>query len=654
MQDLLHAGKDRQELDTLIAGLNPEQQSAVHHLYGPALVLAGAGSGKTRVVTLRIANLIANGIPANSILAVTFTNKAAQEMKERVAKFTHEPVTVATFHSLGARMLRESIHHLGMNPQFAIYDEEDTHKLMRQAAKEVFGSEGKIEIKAVASFISSCKNRLLRPEMVTKQIDENGYAEIYERYIRKLKECNAVDFDDLLYLPVLLLEQFPEVLEYYQNRFRFILVDEYQDTNFSQSRFIQLLTAKERNLFVVGDPDQSIYSWRGAIVEHILRFEKEYPGAIVLKLQQNYRSTETILSAANSVIANNSQRFDKALWSTHGEGEKITLFSAESERREAEFVAGKIAFLHREQGVRYSDIAIFYRTNFQSRPFEDALISRRIPYKIIGGISFYLRKEIKDVLCFLKLLANPYDEVSFNRVINLPKRGLGEVVLNKLSYQAKREGVSLLDCVTYAVATDFSGFEVSLTAKQKEGLSQFARIMNLLQQLNSTPPLSEVVRAAVFDTGYLQYLDLDTETREERRANVEELVAKAIEWEEGKQEATLEKFLEEIALVSATDTLDVEQDRVNIMTVHNAKGLEFNVVFVVGLEEDLFPHINSKMKPEQIEEERRLFYVGMTRAKKILFLSCARQRYLWGGLRSMRTSRFLYEVPKQYLKTVMR
>lgn len=643
----------QQQIENEIARLNPEQRRAVEHEEGPALVLAGAGSGKTRVVTLRIARLIMKGVSPHNILAVTFTNKAAQEMRERVEKFTRQQITVTTFHSLGARLLRSEIHHLGMDAKFAIYDEEDSHKLMLQAAKEVFTGEGKIEVKAIASFISYCKNRLLRPEKVSKQDDERGFLEVYERYLRKLKESNAVDFDDLLFLPTILFEEFPEVLAKYQNLYQYVLVDEYQDTNFSQSKFISLLTHEWRNLFVVGDPDQSIYSWRGAIVEQILKFEKEYQGAAVIKLQQNYRSTETILQAANSVIKNNSQRFEKSLWSALGSGEKISVCAAESERREAEFTAQKVLELSRDKNIPYSDIAIFYRTNFQSRPFEDALISQRIPYKIIGGISFYLRKEVKDILSFLRLLLNPNDLISFMRVINLPKRGLGEVVLAKLLYQARVEGASVTEYLQSGVATDFIGFEVKLTGKQKEGITQFVRVLNTLQGYLTSGPFSEVVRGAVFETGYLSVLEQDSETRDERRQNVEELVAKAIEWEEGRREGghepALGDFLEEIALVSATDAMDDTKECVNLMTVHNAKGLEFEAAFLVGLEEDLFPHINAKAHPEQVEEERRLFYVGMTRAKRLLFLSYAAQRYLWGGSRLMRISRFLREIPQEFL-----
>jgi len=625
-------------LENEFNSLNPEQRKAALHKKGPALVLAGAGSGKTKVVALRIAELISSGIHPMNILGLTFTNKAAQEMKSRVHGLVGQSVLISTFHSLGAKILRESIQHLGYTRDFAIYDEQDVEKLIKTLAKEAFGDTVKADLKKARSLISQAKNGLMK-------YGEAEFEKLYDLYIKKLKELNAVDFDDLLFLPVLLFQTVPEVLDIYQNRWPYILVDEYQDTNHAQYEFIRLLSSKTGNLFVVGDPDQSIYSWRGANVHNILHFEKDYPGAEVIRLEQNYRSTATIIQAANAVIRRNSNRYEKSLRASIGEGEKIFVFQAMSEREEADFVAETV-LTYRAQGMKLSDMVIFYRTNFQSRVFEDELMSKRLPYTIVGGISFYQRKEIKDVLSYLRLLHQPHDLIAFLRIVNLPKRGFGEQFLTKVSAAARSLGVPIADL--FLQEPPFS-----MTARQKEGWADFRKTLEALHTVRRNNNLADLVRAAIHETRYLEVIDEEEETRQEKRENLGELIAKAEEWTRGNPEGSLEQFLEEIALVTSTDVMEEDTDKLSLMTAHNGKGLEFDLVFIVGLEEDLFPHINSKKGDEDaIEEERRLFYVGVTRAKKQLFLTHASLRYIYGRMQPMRQSRFLSEVPDALKKKV--
>jgi len=644
-------------LQTELDKLNKEQKKAALHKEGPLLVLAGAGSGKTKVVVTRIAALIAQGVDPYNILGVTFTNKAAQEMKERVSSLIGKSVLISTFHSLGVRILRESIDRLGFSRQFIIYDADDSLKLIKTLSKELYGPDEKIDAKELQSLFSSIKNNLERA--IPPNIES-----IYNLYKKRLFELQAVDFDDLLFLPTLLFQRHPDVLEYYQDRWHYMLVDEYQDTNHAQYEFVRLLVQKRKNLFVVGDPDQSIYSWRGASIRNILDFEQDYRDATIIKLEQNYRSTRTILSAANAVIKNNDSRYEKALWSAHDEGEKISLFQARSERLEAHFVAHMVRQIRSLHGIPLSDIAIFYRTNFQSRPFEDLLLSQKIPYTIIGGLSFYQRKEIKDILAYLRLLENPNDLISFLRVINMPKRGFGEQFLTKLTAYAQREAIPIMHLLRSPPPS-----EIRTSAKQKAGWQEFATLYHNLLQAKEKKPLSELVRDVITQSGYLSIIDLDKETREERRENVAELIAKAAEWEDmqiqdmqiqdmqeaenPEKEPSLSRFLEELTLTTSLDSLEENNsDRLSLMTAHNGKGLEFQIVFLVGLEEELFPHINSKHSPDSLEEERRLFYVGITRAKKKLFLTYTTQRHLWGGLRHMRPSRFLHEIPFELRKII--
>ncbi len=626
-------------------GLNPQQLEAAQHVEGPLLVLAGAGSGKTRVVTSRIGRLIDLGILPSDILAVTFTNRAAEEMKSRIRAKKNAQVLACTFHSLGARILRESIHLLGYRSDFTIYDEEDSDKLLKTCLEQICPNEDKAFQKKVRSQISTAKNDLLHP---TDPQEDPLFGQIYSLYQAKLLACNAVDFDDLLYLTVRLLEEHESARHEYQNRWLFVLIDEYQDTNSAQHLLAKILVEKHRNLFAVGDPDQSIYSWRGARYQNILNFERDFPGAKVITLDQNYRSTNTILEASNALISKNETRYEKKLWSNLGHGDKIGLYVAQNERREAEFVVEKILRHAAEKQFSYDEIAIFYRTNAQSRPFEDALLFRRIPYTIIGGLSFYQRREIKDILSYLRMLVSNSDLISFLRTINLPKRGFGPSSLEKLAEQSALRAMPILTFCEELVANPFQFPEIKLNARQKEGLQSYLRQIVRLREKRSSCKLFELISEVISETNYLSVLREDPETEEDRKENLDELIGKASEWEDEREAPTLQAFLEELSLRANIKEND-DLPKVRLMTLHNSKGLEFSLVFLVGMEEDLFPHINSLNNPEAIEEERRLCYVGMTRAKRILYLSAASYRYMWGGPKPMRPSRFLREVPARFL-----
>lgn len=635
--------------------LNFEQLKAVKHIDGPLLILAGAGSGKTKVVTTRIANLLKSGIDPLEILALTFTNKAAKEMKDRVNRLTNVHVFVSTFHSLGARILRESISALGYSSNFVIYDEEDTEKILRHCLVEIGEKEKKGDLKVIRNLISQVKNNLLDPLDVdaTKRLisSHNFFPELYRCYVSRLKECNAVDFDDLLYLPVRLFQEVPAVLERYQRRWHYLLIDEYQDTNHAQYTLVQLLVEKSQNLFVVGDPDQSIYSWRGADIHNILNFERDYPGAEVIRLEQNYRSTCTILEAANHLISHNRQRYEKKLWSALGEGAKIARFSGYDEREESRFVARRVRKHAEDSDIPYHQMAVFYRTNAQSRAFEDQFLALRLPYVIVGGISFYQRKEIKDILAFLRLLQSKSDFVAFVRAIHLPKRGIGDASLEKLVAHAQEENLSILEYATALVEKKPLTKPLKLPAKATEGLKGFVEMMQKLEELKFQVKLKDLVKGVIEGTGYLQYLQVEErETMEERKENLDELIAKAAEWEETAEDPSFEAFLEELSLKSSLD--EAEGDRVQLMTIHNGKGLEFAVVFLAGMEEDLFPHANSRDNEDALEEERRLCYVGMTRAKSQLYLTYSQLRYIWGNLRYQRPSRFLSEIPSDLIVKV--
>ncbi|MBA2368351.1 MAG: UvrD-helicase domain-containing protein [Candidatus Protochlamydia sp.] len=638
-----------------LSDLNSAQQDAVKILEGPALVLAGAGSGKTSVVTRRIAHLIESGVPASKILGLTFTNKAAQEMRERVTRLSQHQVLICTFHSLGARVLRECVHVLGYGRDFTIYDEEDVDKIIKACLVELGLKEKKMEAKPFRTLISKAKNDLLYPNEISafdgSSDVEAVFPSVYALYQRKLLEYHAVDFDDLLFLTVKIWQDYPEILNRFQMRWEFVLIDEYQDTNEAQYTLAQLLVEKRLNLFVVGDPDQSIYSWRGAQVRNILNFERDFPGAKVVRLEQNYRSCTNILDCANALIKNNTNRFEKELWSDLGPGEKIKLFIGQDEREEAEFAASQISY-YRNQNIPLREMVVFYRTNAQSRAFEDYLLYSRIPYVIIGGVSFYQRKEIKDTLAFLRFAKSGTDFVAFARTINLPKRGMGEATIEKLRQGANEEGLTLLAFCDGLLKDAKMKALVRLSAKQKEGLSAYMKVIHELRQLIRDESVSAIVIKTIEQTGYLEFLAEDRESFEERRENLNALIAKATEWEISAVFPTLESFLEELSLKSNLDEVDQTVDRLSLMTIHNGKGLEFKVTFLAGLEEDLFPHVNSINRGEDVEEERRLCYVGMTRAKEYLHLSFCHCRYLWGNLRPQRPSRFLKELPTEYIERV--
>lgn len=634
--------------------LNPEQEDAVNTLEGSLLVIAGAGSGKTRVVTFRIANLLRQGVLPSQILGLTFTNKAAKEMQERVMHLTQRNVLICTFHSLGARILRESIDLLGYRRDFTIYDEEDINRVLKLCVENP-SSWDAAAYKELRGMISQAKNNLLFDD----EMNYNGrktaaaqlFPQIYSRYQDKLREYNALDFDDLLYLTVRLFREHPDTLARYQARWGYLLIDEYQDTNAVQYMLVRALVEKSGNICVVGDPDQSIYSWRGANVGNILNFEKDYPGTKVVNLSRNYRSHSNILNAANAVIANNDAHYEKKLWSDLGPGEKIKRYSGDHERSEAAFITDKILF-HQQQNIPLKGMVIFYRTNAQSRPFEDAFLKKRIPYVIVGGVSFYQRREVKDILAFLRMVHSSADFVSFERTINLPKRGIGAATVEKVQLGATQENCSILSYCEQMISGNLPQATLKLSKKQREGLQEYTAIINQLKGLAQHGALCNLVKAAITLSNYEEFLNEDKDTLKDRMDNLNALVAKAKEWELSSSNPTLTSFLEELSLKSSLDEAEGSKDCVSLMTVHNGKGLEFNVTFLAGMEEDLFPHINSRENEDALEEERRLCYVGMTRAKEYLYLTDCRSRFMWGVTRNQRPSRFIREIPEAYIEKI--
>lgn len=638
----------------LLTQLNDPQREAVQTIEGPILVLAGAGSGKTRVVTFRIALLIEMGIPTSEILGLTFTNKAAEEMRDRIHMLIDKsPPLLCTFHSLGARILRESIHILGYHRDFTIYDENDAEKVIQNALNELEIKDKKLDVKVFRGLISRAKNSLQKPEDIKITLLDNSPAEmllpkVYGLYQTKLKEYNAVDFDDLLFLVVRLFRENPNILEQYQRRWTFLSIDEYQDTNLAQYTLLKNLVEKHHNLFVVGDPDQSIYSWRGANIHNILNFEKDFPGAKIFRLEQNYRSRTHILDAANALIMHNEKRYEKQLWSDLGSGDKIKFYSSDNEHDEAEFVADRIR-QHLASGLTYNQMAVFYRTNNQSRVFEDWFLQRKIPYVIVGGVSFYQRREVKDILSFMRMVYSGTDYISFARSINLPRRGIGDVTLEKIRVAAAAEQLSVL-AYCEALMQGKLPNPIKLPTKQKDGLKGYVDLIYTLRDIAKTSSLHELVRMVIEETDYLQILKEDPLTFDDRKGNLDALITKAIEWEQTATDKSLRGFLEELSLKSNLDDTDIKKDRVNLMTIHNSKGLEFSIVFLVGLEEDLFPHVNSKDRIESLEEERRLFYVGMTRAKEQLYLTYSQYRYMWGMSRYQLPSRFISEIPSEHIE----
>jgi len=634
----------------LLKHLNPPQKEAVLHGEGPLLILAGAGSGKTRVITHRIAHLIRErDVRAGNILAVTFTNKAAKEMAKRVLRLLGggDGPLISTFHSACGRILRREIHHLGYESTFAIYDDRDSERLLKDILAELDLDDKRFPLKSVASRIDDWKNRGLFPEDIdsvsTGDIYNERVLQIYAAYQERLKRCNALDFGDLLIQTVRLLSDFPEVRHRYQERFQWILVDEYQDTNPVQYRLIRLLAGERQNLCVVGDDDQSIYSWRGADIRNILEFEKDFPGVRVIRLEQNYRSTATILRAAGEVVSRNIGRKGKTLWTENPEGEKIRYERVESDREEARFVSREIGRL-RAGGMPLEEMAVFYRTNAQSRLVEEALVSEALPYHIVGGVRFYARMEVKDILAYLRVLDNPADEVSLKRIINVPARGIGSATVDRISGQASRQGCSFYDALRDAAGNGL------LSAAPRGRVAAFSAMLERFREATSTESLPELARMVMEESGYLARLKESREEDDaERLENLEQLQAAMEEFSEKSPEAGLSDFLEQVSLVSDLEQGEQGKPSVTLMTLHAAKGLEFRVVFMIGMEERLFPHIRSLDDQDGMEEERRLCYVGMTRARERLFLLNARRRYLFGQEQSNLPSRFLKDIPPELL-----
>jgi DNA helicase-2/ATP-dependent DNA helicase PcrA len=639
--------------ESLLAPLNPPQRDAVITTKGPVLVLAGAGSGKTRVIAHRIAYLLAvEGVHPRHVLAVTFTNKAAQEMRQRVEDLLLpagiRPPIIATFHAACVRVLRERAAQAGLKPSFVIYDEDDRQSLVKEALRELDFDERTLTPSTVVHRISHCKNQMLGPEDVeqlARTPREERIASLYRLYEEKLRAAGALDFDDLLLRVVRLLETVPEALHWYRHVWTHVLVDEYQDTNRAQYRIVQLLTEEHRNLCVVGDPDQSVYRWRGADLRNILDFEKDYPDCRVVALEQNYRSTKRILDIASAVIVNNTARKDKRLWTENREGERAQVYRAWDENEESAFVAQKVRGLHAE-GRDYRDVAVFYRTNAQSRVLEDAMRRAGIPYLIVGGVRFYERREIKDVVAYLRLIANPFDDVAFRRAVAAPARGIGKATLDRLADAARAVGGSLF-ALCAMIPPD-------ITAKPRRALEEFARLIARLAERRSALTVPALIDEVCAASGYRDALKAErTAEAEARLENLEELVAASEEFianqrAQGIEPVTLEAFLDSIALVADTDEIDSESGGVTLMTLHSAKGLEFPVVFLTGLEEGVFPHSRSMLEPEELEEERRLCYVGITRAQEHLFLSYALHRRIQGyGVAE--PSRFLLEIPEEQL-----
>ena len=634
---------------SLLDGLNREQQQAVQHTEGPLLILAGAGSGKTKVLTVRIAYLLAQGVNPYEILAITFTNKAAKEMKSRVEGLVGDVanrIWLSTFHSFCAKFLRfELDNFLGYNSNFTIYDTSDSQVVIKAALKALNLDDKYYPVGAMISAISDAKNKLMFASDYRKQARDfyqQKVADVYEYYERELRKNNALDFDDLLLVAVKLLQSNAAVLDKYSKRFKYVMIDEYQDTNHAQYLLAYLLSSHWKNIAVVGDADQSIYAWRGADIQNILDFEKDYPNCTSIKLEQNYRSTKIILDAANAVIDHNEGRPEKNLWTDKVEGAKIQHFTAQSEHEEAAFIGDTIVKKHDIHGVPYGDMAILYRTNAQSRVLEEALIKRALPYTMVGGTKFYDRKEIKDVLAYLRVLYNPFDDLSLLRIINVPKRSIGATTVSKLQDYARENGTSLFMTLTQLHLVD------TIKGKTKEKLEEFGILIFTLVAEMDDKSVLDILEAILDRTGYLAQLEESTDPQDQARAeNIGELLSVAKDFQDTNPTGTVEDFLEQVALVNDVDSFEQEESKVTLMTLHAAKGLEFPIVFLGGLEEGLFPHSRTLMNPEEIEEERRLAYVGITRAEKELYISNATTRTVFGRTSSYLPSRFIDEIPAE-------
>jgi len=634
--------------DVLLEDLNEPQRRAVVHRGGPLLVVAGAGSGKTRVLTRRVGHLIATGDARPwEILAITFTNKAADEMRSRLTGLVGpvaERMWVSTFHAACVRILRAHAPRLGYRSSFTIYDDTDSRRLIEQILRDLNIDAKKIPARSVQATISGAKAELIEARQFVdgaRSVFERRMADVYVEYQQRLLDASAMDFDDLLLQTVKLFRRESDVLESYQKRFKQVLVDEYQDTNRVQNEFVMLLCAEHRNVCIVGDTDQSIYAFRGADIRNILEFEKAFPDAVVIPLEQNYRSTKTILDAANAVIVNNTSRVPKELWTDGERGEPVNRFRAEDEYDEAAWVAAEIGRLHHAEGLRYGDVAVFYRTNAQSRALEEALVRSTISYKVVGGTRFYDRREVKDLLAYLRVVANPSDEISARRIVNVPRRGVGDTSADRLAAWARQRGRSFAD--SFAL-----GAEAGVTGRAAAGLASLSMLLDDLRaEADAGAGPAALIDAVATRTGYVAELEAqDTLDAAGRLENIAELMGAAVDYD------SLDEFLESVALVSDADEIEDDGSRVSLMTLHTAKGLEFPAVFLVGMEDGVFPHLRSLDDPLQLEEERRLAYVGITRARRHLYVTHAWSRTLWGSTSHAIPSRFLSEIPAELVRDV--
>lgn len=635
----------------ILENMNPQQREAVEYTEGPLLILAGAGSGKTRVLTHRIAYLIQEkGVKPYQIMAITFTNKAAQEMRERVdqiVEFGAESVWVSTFHSSCVRILRRFIDRIGFENHFTIYDTDDQKSLMKTVIKKLQLDPKMYKERSLMSAISSAKNEMISPEQFEKNAgmdwNQKRISQVYYEYQAELRKNNALDFDDLLVKTVELFERCPDVLEHYQERLRYLMVDEYQDTNAVQFKFISLLAGKYRNLCVVGDDDQSIYKFRGADIGNILGFEKVFPDAKVIKLEQNYRSTQNILNAANEVIANNEGRKVKRLWTENAVGDKIDFRQFQNGFEEAEYVAGEISKMVKNKEGRYGDVAVLYRTNAQSRLFEEKFLLANIPYKLVGGVNFYARREIKDLLAYLKTVDNAQDDLAVQRIINVPKRGIGQTTIGRVMNHAMEQEINFYDAL----------LEVSYIPGMGRSAAKIETFTNFIQRLRVEAEyysVKELLDRIIEETGYVRELEAeDTDESRARIENIDELITKIVTYEEEAEEPTLSGFLQEVALVADIDSVTEDSDYVLLMTLHSAKGLEFPCVYLTGMEDGIFPSYMTITgeDPGELEEERRLCYVGITRAKRHLTMTAAQQRMIRGETQYNKVSRFVREVPRE-------
>ncbi len=638
-------------MQEILKGLNDKQYEAVTNVDGPCLVIAGAGSGKTKVLTHKIAYLMGEkGVKPWNILAITFTNKAANEMKERIANLVGDvskDLWMGTFHSICVRILRRFIDRIGFDSSFIIFDTSDQRTLIKSCLKDLAINDKMFTERSVLSEISNAKNEMLKPEQytirVTGDFRKEKIATVYELYQKRLRENNAIDFDDIINYTIKILLQNPDILEYYCNKFQYILVDEYQDTNKSQFTLVTMLASKYGNITVVGDNDQGIYSFRGADISNILNFERDFPGTKIIKLEQNYRCTQNILKAANSVIKNNEVKYKKELWTQNDEGNLPTVYQANNEYDEGAYIADQIEYLRRENSYTYSDFAILYRMNTQSRAIEDIFGRESIPYKMVGGLKFYERKEIKDIIAYLRLIQNQSDNLSLKRIINEPKRGIGKTSLEKVENFAMQNGTSMYEIIKRA--DEFGLNRVYLNSRE------FINTIEDLKEQNEKLTISELIQLTLKKSGYMQALEQENTIEAENRiANLEEFLTVAVEFEEESAENSLSEFLEGITLSSDLDNMEEETESVTLMTLHSAKGLEFPVVFLIGMEEGIFPGHQSMLEPKDLEEERRLCYVGITRAKENLFLTCSKQRTVFGSTSYNPISRFLEEIPRDLLQ----